>query len=531
MAQASRLAGAGSGPLAGAPAEHPKIGLRVWRIIATSAILFSFFFALYDASITANHPLVIQPLSPLHYSLHHRIEAIVRCLMLAIALLTAWRGRGKSARLLTWALIGSSLDIYWQWYGISGPLLWTAMLLKYAGTSFGLMQFLRFAASFGGGDYRGIRHYFYRAAPWALLLALFGFSAQFLKLPESAYPFGSFRWDAAVRPLFDAYLLGDAAMKLAMVVASAVGLATANLRERPQLLLCAGAFWIYALGTAVHFGVRTYLGHDTEALNYIDADAAATLPIGTAAVLLGKRRFFDVEYVLDRALAGTVVGGVLLVLYYLLDHQYGDWAARIAAERFSAVFNGGAVSVESARVVLEIIVGLLFFLLFHRLYEWCHPAIARVFFPEREKRIDALREFRTKLPAIHTVAELRELIGSLHDKAAIEFARVFTKDGETGFQAVMPGGPENVAPIPAHDEAVVEMRSSLREARLDDVTATKIPGVLALPMLVGGKLYGFLACGPSVAERGYARDEIDELAIIARETGVTLFALQAHRDI
>ena len=507
----------------------------VWRIGITGAALAAFVFAYHDVLIPLGAKQLVHPYSSVVYAMHYRIEAIVRICMVLAAILTAWTTRGlQRDRLLATALIGSSLDVYWQWYDPTAPRLWLPMLLKYAGTSYGLMQFIRFASRFSDEQLHGIPKALYRLAPVVFLIGACGFAAQFLKLPPDLNPLAQYYgYDPTrmnTRVLFNTYIIGDAVAKLVMITAAGIGFVTAPKGSRQRMLLVFVSFCGYAFGTAAHFLLRLHFTSDPDWLNDLDAGFSLALPFGLGAALLNKH-FFDVEFYLDRALTATVASGALLLAYFGVEHVTGETARQWIA---SAVPVLGRIGVppDAVAPLLDFLLLFAVFFIVHRLYVICEPLVERLFSSDRDKRMEALREFRDTVANSADVTTLKKgLHHALDFGADATFAHVYQLDadalGAERFDPVI-CYPECPTPVAGNDVAIAMLRQTRKPVKLYHHDSTALPGELALPMPVGGKLFGFLACGPNRSRVRYAPDQIEELAAIARETGATLFALQAH---
>ena len=504
----------------------------VWRLTATAAALVLLLFAVHDGFLIVPYDhMHVQRFSIAVYTPHHQLQAFVRIAMLVFALLTAWRSRcDLNARLLTEALIGGSADIYWQWWGYDSKF-WVLfpMLLKYAGTSFGLMRFIQFAANFGSGDYKGIRDALYRYAPWVLLIAVFGVAGPLLRLPPVVSPFQN--WDTTwagnkdIDHIHSIYLFGDALAKLAMIVAAYIGWQTSLPGERKRMRLVVISFVSYGLGTAIHFIGTIFVG-DAAFLNWIDALLTLVLPVGLVTALF-RRQLFDVQLFLDRAIGGAIVAAILLWLARQMDensHQFADKVGLWVA----SLFAGSSMSTATVEWVVGVGLGLLFFAYIHKTHGLLEKAVHRVIFPGRELRISRLRKFEDELITIRDLTTLRRrVVDVLRDSAKAQFSDVFVKEGDR-FINVMWSQPDRVADIPGN----VREMSMLQDAswiQLDD-RPSLIAGVLAFPMIIAGRLYGFLAVGPSSVQARYGMDEILALCAIARETGVTLFAVRQYGE-
>lgn len=504
----------------------------MWRLSATAAALVLLLFAVHDGFLIVPYDhMHVQRFSTVVYTPHHQLEAFVRIAMLVFALVTAWRSRcDLNARLLTEALIGGSADIYWQWWGYDSKF-WVLfpMFLKYVGTSFGLMRFIQFAANFGSGDYEGIRDTLYRRAPWFLLIALFGVAGPLLRLPPAVSPFHN--WDTTwvstkdIDHVHSIYLFGDALAKLAMIAAAYIGWRVSLPEERQRMWLVLVSFVSYGLGTAIHFIGNIFVG-DAPFLNWIDALLTLVLPVGLVAAVF-RRQLFDVQLFLDRAIGGAVVATVLLMLARQMD-EHSNLFARGVGSWAGSFFKGSSLRTDIVESIVGLGLGLLFFAYIHKTHALLEKVVHRVIFPGRELRLDRLREFGDEVVTIRSLAELRtRVINVLRDSAKAQFSNVFVRDGDQ-FINVIWSEAQRLEPLPGNIREVSMLQNS-PWVQIDD-RPSPIPGVLAFPMIIAGRLYGFLAVGPSRVQARYGSDEIQALQRIARETGVTLFAVRQYGE-
>jgi hypothetical protein len=96
------------------------------------------------------------------------------------------------------------------------------------------------------------------------------------------------------------------------------------------------------------------------------------------------------------------------------------------------------------------------------------------------------------------------------------------RNGDGAYVAI--ASSRNPKPGPVRIEQLPRRLQAFHEAWLREGGC--VPGAcIALPMPVGGKLFGFLACGPKPENIAYTKDEVHEIFGIARETGAALFAL------
>ncbi len=520
------------------PTSRPR-ALLAWRCWITAVSLLLAIFAWHDAFwIAPPYRLHFEPLLTGAYGMPDRLWALVRLCMLAFALLTAWRSRGnRPARLLTWGLIGASTNIYWQWYGYWGfpgqpdSRFWILfpLVLNYAGVAYGTMQLLRFAASFGSGDVRGIRAAVARHAGWVFwALVAFGLVPQILKLsPDITLIPG---WDdtylsrSDTRAVHAVYLLADAAAKLLMIAAAVIGWRCAQPAERRRMLLVVVAFSAYALGTAVHFVGYALLG-DSLFLHGVDAMLTLMLPVGLVSAARSNL-FLDVELFVDPAVAFGLSIVAVAVVVYLLDVG-GNKAVDILSQVIGFIFRGSSINPNLVAAFTGLTAGALFIVAINHFHDRIVHHVRNRIFPGRAERLEKLEDALADVVVSHSLERFTATMRTaLYEYAKARYAQIYVRDGRGEFLPLL-AGVVGSAPVSEREPEVQTMATTGQWVQLDDVPS-RIPGVLAFPMTVSGTMVGFVVCGPSIVQARYGEDEIKKLAALARVAGAALVVLQRH---
>lgn len=506
----------------------------VWRIAVTGVCLVLGLFAWHDAfMVHLGDPWHFNPFAPDRFGWPDRFEALVRLSMLVFALLVAWRSRSnESARLLTWGLIGASADIYWEWYGNADHQAWVLfpLVLKYVGTSFGLMQLIRFAARFGAGDIKGMRTWIDRFAWLAFVVPCFsGLASQILPLPPWLNPIPG--WDstylnsADLKVLHAFYLVSDALAKLAMIAAAAIGLHLATPEDKEKHSVVVLAFVAYGIGTALHFLAFAAFG-DSVVLRGMDAFFTLMLPIGLVSAARTSL-FMDVELFIDPAIAFGLVVMVVALVLYVVDER-GQFVVENLAGFAQNIFEGSSILPSIAAWFVTFALGAVLIVtvnFFHdRIVERARSAI----FPGRAERIEALEN---DLSLIVLSRDLRQFKATLQNAliqhAKARYIQVYVKDSHGRFAPIMAAPHDGLVELSGAEWEIDRMRQRKSWVQLDD-NPSPIKGTIAFPMLISGSLIGFVVCGPSTVQARYGNDEIQNLEAIARVAGATLTVLQRH---
>jgi hypothetical protein len=448
------------------------------------------------------------------------IELVARALMLVLAVLASSRTQGdRNLRLLMWGVIAISLDAYWQntYRHFGGkPLEWLEMVVKYAGVGVGLGLLLRLCASFGDAPVGRLRAWL---RDWSLaaaaLVSLVGLWHGVVYI-QSCFFFvhGTDQCIIGDQGVFalDAYLVGNALLRAAIVVAALIGYLRSSPEYRQRTLLIAFASIVFALGTIVHFLARLNLPYDAVLVLQI-ADAVTTLLFPLALLYAATRkRLFDVEYLVKRSvsytLASLIVAGIL-----------------IAVELFIHERLFGLLNIKENQL-LDYAVGIPFLLLWRPLEHRIGERVDHIILPERQRRHKRLRAVISRIPFVEDLVELEQLLRrALHDAVSATFADIFVHDGKDGYGAYL----SSRDPQPAYlsDKQPPLPQLARRKHLCLGCSHDDIPDAeLAVTMPVGGKPYGILLCGRPDRDEvdHFASDEIADISTFATMAASALFA-------
>ena len=431
---------------------------KPWGVVVAAAIAASIVLAMRDLhGYSSNEPVLWRP-----YAFYDKLLAFDRLLMLAIAGAVAWkRYDRREARILTIALIGLSLNNNW-WFGDRNDAwTWVSAAVNYAGIALGLTEFLRFAALYGEGDWRGVRAMIARAAPFIGAWILFFGTAWWLTVlidPLSSHEY----WLLNV-----AFWLGWDAVNILAIVAALIGVFTVSATERTTMEWVAASFGIAALGTAIHGFDRLVQG-DTAWANTIDAVTLAALPLGLGFVIR-RHRLLDIQFLVTRGALYSLIGVAL----------YSGFAALhvLASDRLGAV-----TFAVSFAVVLSI----------RGLETGLDRLLHAVFYGRIESQEAALRHFRLQLDRISKPRDLQDqLLNVLANHAGGDGVGLYEHQRDR-FECV--GATCDALPrdVPAIDPGV----TVLERANGPCITPPEgaIPNKLGLPMTARRALRGFAVC-------------------------------------
>jgi len=448
------------------------------------------------------------------------IELVARALMLVLAVLASSRTQGdRHLRLLLWAVICISLDTYWQntYRHLGGkPLEWIEMVVKYLAVGLGLGLLLRLCASFGDAPAERLRSWLrdWWLAP-AAVVSLVGLWHGVVYV-QSCFFFvhGTDQCIIGDQGVFalDAYLVSNALLRVAIVVAALIGYLRSSAEYRQRTLLVAFASIIFALGTIVHFLARLNLPYDAVVVLQI-VDAGTTLLFPLALLYAStRRRLFDVEYLVKRsvsyALASLIVAGILVAVELFLHERLFQ-----------------LLDIKENRL-LDYAVGVPFLLLWRPLEHRIGERVDHILLPERQRRHKRLRAVISRIPFVEDLVELEQLLRrALTDAVSATFADIFVHDGKGGYGAYLSSRdpqpaylPEKQPPLPL----LARRKHLCLGCNHEDIPDAE----LAVTMPVGGKPYGILLCGRPDRDEvdHFASDEIADISTFATMAASALFA-------
>jgi hypothetical protein len=404
------------------------------------------------------------------YSGYDHLNGFVRLLELALAA-TLWLkcGDRPAARTLAGALTGLSLNNNWWFYSRDNPLLWPSVAINYVGIGYGVMQFMRFSATYTPNDWRGLRARIGSFAPFVgSWVALFG-TLWWISALIDQEPYHAFNrlfwagWDAA---------------NVMVILASCVGLAAAtNDDERRRMAWVAASFSIAAAGTAVHGFDRAIQG-DTDWANYVDAVAQLALPLGLGFSIL-RLRLLDREF----ALTGGIVYGSLTLLLSCGEVIFERIARLLVPDR-------AHVAAAAAEFGLSLVVVVSF----KSFEKWTDAKLSSLGETNADRRAEALRTFaREEVFSFGDAAALEDRLLRVLERYAGVAAVALYRRIAGAFRRVLSTFDRLPANVGGHDPGIKLLSDEMRPVQLP-ATGHLPESSTAFPMLAHGSLVGFALC-------------------------------------
>ncbi len=471
----------------------------MYRALAVIGTAIAVFFAVRDA-LGLHDQFAVTALVP---EFHDRAWGCIRILMLSVAAMVAWTGSARApARFLAAGLIGLSLNNNWWFYASDDVLIWPSVALNYLGIGFGEFALMRFAASYGSGDWAHVRATVARLAPViGALIALFGTlwwrSELVAQNPIIAY-----------NVLFWIFWI---AASLCVVASALVAFLRAPESERYWLGWVCASVSASAAGIAVHGIVRLTFGESVW-VNNLDNLAQAALPIGLGyAILRGK--VLEVDFAVSRVtLFGLLasISGVAFSTAEELSTKFAD--ALHLTKGTSSSYAGAADFAISLAIVLS----------YRSLEQFT------------DSRIDSIRSKTERDPgATELLALAREIVSYRDSDSAILAVRraaeafggcssiaLYWSDPGADLRLISSNFAKDGVPgVIARDDAdLVRLTSSQKPAVLTG-TGT-LPPLLAFPIATRGALRGVALC--ATVKTPLPEAQRDALAAALQAAGTVL---------
>jgi len=251
--------------------------------------------------------------------------------------------------------------------------------------------------------------------------------------------------------------------------------------------------------------------------------ALATVSIGgdvfTAAgmLLLGyailRHRVMDVGFVVNRALVyGVLTAGLLIsfgVIEWLVDHFV----------RFEQ---------RERSQLLDAIIALGLFLLFHRARHWIESLVERVFFGAWHAREEQLARFLDKAPHFSCPAALEQAFLAAVDAYSGAHSGLYLREPDGHFAlraATLAGLPPE---LDADAAPLIEMKT-FKEPLALGPAVTLGEATLAVPMLRRAELVGALVLSAVRAGESFRPDQLERLGHAAQQVCLDLYALRLEQ--
>jgi hypothetical protein len=382
------------------------------------------------------------------------------------------------------------------------------LLLYAAGAAAALVQsilLVRLASLFG------TRYAWRRPLEWSAYVAN---TVVFLVVCAVVIGIGTLAIDPL--PLILAAWFSKGAVPALIAAAAVAAVASTSPSQRPR------AAWLllplpFALMVAQISNIAQGLTQNWFVFVGFQTFASVFLFLGALAITyaLLKRRVLDFEFILSRTLTVAIVSAIVLASFVLLEWLLGTVLA--GASHATGLIANGA---------LALVLGLSL----RYVHRHVDKFIDVTFFRKRYDDERALRDFAKEAPFITQVpALLDRAIETLERHTATRSAAILL-GGDGRYSTVRSFGETSSMSIDENDGAIVALKAWHKS--LDPhYYHSALPGALALPIFVSGKLNGVVVLGEREGGEAYAADEIEALSQFADGVGSAMGGLSTDRAL
>jgi len=233
---------------------------------------------------------------------------------------------------------------------------------------------------------------------------------------------------------------------------------------------------------------------------------------GFAYALL-RHRLFDFGFVVNRALVVTIISTLLLVLFSITEWGV-DKLLHFEGREKNAFFD--------ALVALGVILS------FHRIQHWVSHKVDQTFFHHWYEAAGKLRHFLDKAAHISQPEALQDkFMQAILEFCGARGAAFYVLDAAGNY--ALQASTLDMAPaaIDANHDVAIDLRHGGKSVYVQDITQS-LPGELALPMMVRGRLNGFLLLGQRARGDRFRPDQITLLSTAAHQYGLDMESLRVE---
>jgi GAF domain len=290
---------------------------------------------------------------------------------------------------------------------------------------------------------------------------------------------------------------------VATVIGLGVSFARAQQADRPRML------WVlvsFAVGFA-GFGIgvaQSILGHSDSA-----SFGLLAIPFGLTYAI-ARHRVFGIAFVINRA---VVYAGVSLVVV----------AAFLIAEwLLSQIFVNAS---RTTNLTMQLGIALVLGFAIRPIHARVDRVVDDVLFRARHLAEAAIRRFAHEANLVTDPDDLMDKTLEVLSRDADASAAAIYRRGRDGFYEPVRSSFGDAPPVGENDWALLEMRAWHQPLEMHD-GRSRLPGDIAFPMTVRGKLAGAVVCALKRSGEAYAPDERDAVRVLAHEVGLALDALE-----
>jgi GAF domain len=290
---------------------------------------------------------------------------------------------------------------------------------------------------------------------------------------------------------------------VATVISLGISFARAQPADRPRMLWVLSSFGAGFVGLAV--GIAQQLTGQSDWASF----GLLAIPFGLTYVI-ARHRVFGIAFVVNRA---VVYAGVSLVV--VATFLIAEWL-------FSQVF----VNVSrTTNLALQLGVALVLGLAIRPIHARVDRVVDDVLFRARHLAEAAIRRFAHEANLVTDADDLLDKTVEVLARDADASAVAIYRRGRDGIYEPVRSNFAGAAPVGENDWALLEMRAWHQPLEMHD-GRSRLPGDIAFPMTVRGRLAGAVVCALKRSGEAYAPDERDAVRVLAHEVGLALDALE-----
>ena len=277
-------------------------------------------------------------------------------------------------------------------------------------------------------------------------------------------------------------------------------------RQRSSFMLLAFALVVLSQALTEVVTRTLHVAYWTESpLELLSSVLAGVVAPALFAYAILRHRVLDLGFAANRTLVYSIVSGLLLVLFGLVEWTV-DHLAPVAGREKNAVID--------ATIALGV------FLTFHRVRDAVEHTVSRLFFRRWQIAEQALRNFVREAAFITQRADLVAATESALSVFGEGAAVTVYQAGGSGYVAA---GGETLG---ANWPILVSLRARPRTIEASD---GPLSGALVAPMVNRNEVTGVAVVGPKPSGQAWRPDEIELIGWAVRQIGLDLHALEVSR--
>lgn len=239
--------------------------------------------------------------------------------------------------------------------------------------------------------------------------------------------------------------------------------------------------------------------------------------IGLAYAVL-KHRVFNFDFAVSRMAVFSVLSVLLLTTFFIVKHLFS-----------SILKGGGHAEAPPGTVLVDGLIALGVYLLFHHLHGRVERRVEHFFFRDWHDNEHKLRQFLRQAPYITAIDALISSARSAIDRFTSQAGCAIYLREPDGSYVLTTHGTLDQAPgrIEPNHMMAVALRGEAVPLRYDRLQSG-LPAELALPMSHRGVLTGFMLIGTKPSRDDYRPDEVEVLGYAAQQIGLDLHAIRVE---